>query len=115
MRKAQAKLGTGDSSTHRAALGGDRNSSTGSTQCLHCPASPCSPSVLEDTASSAGIKPQGPGFKLWECGIPFPTGGWEMGSCLDLQLEGLIPASREAAEGPDGHKGNSSRCSATGY
>lgn len=36
MRKAQAKLGTGESSTHSAALGGDRDSSTGST---HCPAS----------------------------------------------------------------------------
>lgn len=31
--------------------------------------------------------------------------GCEMGSCLDLQLEGLILASREAAEGPDGHRG----------
>lgn len=55
-------------STHCAALGGDRNSSTGSTHCLRCPASPLLPLCDEDTASSAGVhsKPQGPGFKLWE-------------------------------------------------
>lgn len=68
MRRAQAKLGTGDSSTHIAAL-----EETG----IHPQALPSSPLSLGTLHISAGTQPK-PGSKLGE---HIPCWGCEMGSC----------------------------------
>lgn len=61
MRKAQAKLGTGDSSTDCAAPGGDGNGSKGDARCLHCSASSPAPSLCAEGHHASplqGIQPK---------------------------------------------------------